>query len=78
VNSDKALQPTGRDQKNLLYFPIGVTGKNQPRDKRGQIAEELQHTVRVYDADVGREVDKALTIRTASKYHFCTGYELGI
>lgn len=68
----------GRDERNLLEFPIGVSGKSQPVDENGQIAKEIVRRVEVFDEDIGECVPKQLTIRTSSKHAFITGYDIEV
>ena len=66
---------TGRDELNLIDFPIGTLSYKQPLDDSGRRPEELEFSVNTYDDDVGVAVPKKLTIRTSSQHGFPTPKE---
>ena len=71
-------QPTpsfGRDELNLIDFPIGTLSNKQPVDSDGNRVTELVFTVNNFDEDLGSVVPKRLTTRTSSKHGFPTPKE---
>ena len=71
-----AVQPTfGRDELNLIDFPIGVLSFKQPLDPMGNRLSELVFTVSNYDNTLGEIVPKRLTTRTSSRHGFPTPKE---
>lgn len=70
-----ATQPSGRDELNLIDFPIGVLQYQQPLDADGRPPSELVCTVESYDKHLDRVVPRTLTRRTASKHGFPTPLE---
>lgn len=77
-NAPRHGQPAsaGRDELNLVDFPIGVLRYQQPLDADGRRIEELVFSVDAHDDDdVGTIVPKKVTIRTSSKYGFPTPKE---
>lgn len=78
MNSDFQHRPQsvlGRDELNLIDFPLGTLQSRQPRDANGQPATELVYEVNRFDEDLKRLVPKKLTIRTASLFGFPTPVE---
>lgn len=67
--------PSGRDELNLIDFPIGVLQYQQPLDEDGRPPAELVCTVESFDKHVGQVVPRTLTRRTSSKYGFPTPLE---
>lgn len=65
----------GRDELNLIDFPIGTLSNKQPVDADGNRVAELVFTVNNYDDDLGCIVPKRLTTRTSSKHGFPTPKE---
>lgn len=63
---------TGRDELNLIDFPIGTMSYKQPQTADGNRPDELRFSVKNYDADIGSVVPKTLTIRTSSQHGFPT------
>ncbi|MDB4614257.1 replication initiator protein A [bacterium] len=65
----------GRDELNLIDFPIGILSYKQPLDAAGNQITELVFTVNSYDEALGQVVPKRLTTRTSSKHGFPTPKE---
>ncbi|MEP3479746.1 MAG: replication initiator protein A [Fuerstiella sp.] len=65
----------GRDELNLVDFPIGVLRHQQPVDADGRRLEELVFSVDAFTDSVGKIVPQKVTIRTSSKFGFPTPKE---
>ena len=65
----------GRDELNLVDFPIGVLRYQQPIDSDGRRLEELVFSVDAFEENVGSIVPKKVTIRTSSRNGFPTPKE---
>ena len=65
----------GRDELNLIDFPISLLQYQQPTDASGKRPDELVCTIESYDRHLDRIVPRKLTRRTASKYGFPTPIE---
>lgn len=65
----------GRDELNLIDFPIGTLSYKQPLDSDGNRVPELVFAVRNFDEDLGCVVPKRLTTRTSSRHGFPTPKE---
>lgn len=65
----------GRDELNLIDFPIGVLQYQQPTDSDGQRPDELVCTIESFDKDLDRVVPRKLTRRTSSRHGFPTPLE---
>ncbi len=68
-------QSRGRDQLNLIDFPISVLQYQQPKDNQGNRPEEIVCVIDSYDRDLDRVIPRKLTRRTASKHGFPTPLE---
>ena len=69
-------QPSlGRDELNLVDFPIGALTYQQPRDSAGNKVDELVFSVDAFEENVGTVVPKKVTIRTSSRHGFPTPKE---
>ena len=66
---------SGRDELNLIDFPISVLQSKQPVGPDGTSPDELVCTIESYDRHLDRIVPRKLTRRTASKYGFPTPVE---
>ena len=66
---------SGRDELNLVDFPIGVLQYQQPAGPDGRPPSELVCTVESYDTHLKRVVPRTLTRRTASRHGFPTPLE---
>ena len=66
---------TGRDELNLIDFPIATLQHQQPLDADGKRLDELVCVVHAYDADLKKTVPRKLTRRTSSKHGFPTPLE---
>ena len=69
------LQASGRDELNLIDFPISVLQSKQPVNADGTTPDELVCTIESYDRHLDRVVPRKLTRRTASKHGFPTPVE---
>lgn len=65
----------GRDQLNLIDFPIAVLQYQQPKDGEGKRPDELVCVINSFDRDLDKVVPRKLTRRTASKHGFPTPLE---
>ncbi|MCA9069980.1 MAG: replication initiator protein A [Planctomycetaceae bacterium] len=65
----------GRDELNLIDFPIAVLRHQQPKLKEGPPPDELVCEIEGFDRDLKKIVPRKLTRRTASKYGFPTPSE---
>lgn len=65
----------GRDELNLIDFPISTLKHQQPVSDGGQRRDELVSEIRCYDRDLDRVVPRKLTRRTSSKRGFPTPLE---
>jgi hypothetical protein len=65
----------GRDEVNLIDYPISILKYQQPVDQHGKRPDELVCTVDCYDSDLGEIVPRKLTRRTSSKHGFPTPLE---
>lgn len=65
----------GRDELNLIDFPIGTLSYKQPLDSDGNRVPELVFSVSSFDEDLGCVVPKRLTTRTSSQHGFPTPKE---
>lgn len=65
----------GRDELNLIDFPIAVLQYQQPKVAGGKAPDELVCEIVGFDSDLGKVVPRKLTRRTASKYGFPTPLE---
>ena len=65
----------GRDQLNLIDFPIAVLRHQQPTDANGKRPDELVCVIHSYDRRLDKVVPRKLTRRTASKHGFPTPLE---
>lgn len=65
----------GRDELNLVDFPIGVLKYQQPTDADGRRLEQLVFSVDSMDEEAGTIIPKQVTIRTSSKHGFPTPKE---
>lgn len=70
-----APRSLGRDELNLVDFPIGMLKYQQPTDAEGRRREELVFAVDAFEEDAGSVVPRKVTIRTSSKYGFPTPKE---
>ncbi len=68
-------QSRGRDQLNLIDFPIAVLQYQQPKDGEGKRPDELVCVINAFDRDLDKVVPRKLTRRTASKHGFPTPLE---
>ncbi|MEZ6125776.1 MAG: hypothetical protein R3C49_21750 [Planctomycetaceae bacterium] len=68
-------QPRGRDQLNLIDFPIAVLQYQQPKTNEGKRPDEIVCVIDSYDRDLDKVVPRKLTRRTASKHIFPTPLE---
>ncbi|NQV28306.1 MAG: replication initiator protein A [Rhodopirellula sp.] len=66
---------TGRDELNLIDFPIATLQHQQPVAADGKRLDELVCVVNSYDADLQKTVPRKLTRRTSSKHGFPTPLE---
>lgn len=66
---------SGRDELNLIDFPISVLQYQQPTDANGNRPDELVCVIRSFDRQLGEVVPRKLTRRTASKHGFPTPLE---
>lgn len=66
---------SGRDELNLIDFPISVLQYQQPTDADGNRPDELVCVIRSFDRHLGEVVPRKLTRRTASKHGFPTPLE---
>lgn len=72
------LEPTqerGRDELNLIDFPIAVLQHQQPKAANGGRPDELVCVIEAFDKELGKVVPRTLTRRTASKHGFPTPLE---
>lgn len=74
-NTPRPSPAFGRDELNLIDFPIGTLSNKQPVDSSGNRVAELVFTVNNFDDDLGCVVPKRLTTRTSSKHGFPTPKE---
>ncbi len=65
----------GRDELNLIDFPIGTLSYKQPKNDDGSRPDELVFAVETFDQQRGKVIPKKLTTRTSSKYGFPTPKE---
>lgn len=65
----------GRDELNLIDFPIGTLSYKQPLDSVGNRVAELVFAINSFDEDLGSVVPKRLTTRTSSRHGFPTPKE---
>ena len=65
----------GRDELNLIDFPIGTLQYQQPADRRGKRPDELVCVVDSFDPDSDEIVPRKLTRRTSSRHGFPTPLE---
>ncbi|QDT40323.1 Replication initiator protein A [Gimesia alba] len=78
VATSQRLEPSherGRDELNLIDFPIAVLQHQQPKDKNGGRPDELVSEIEAFDKDLKKVVPRTLTRRTASKHGFPTPLE---
>lgn len=75
VTTQSAKSAFGRDELNLIDFPIGTLSYKQPLDAAGNRVEELVFSVNSFDDTLGRVVPKRLTTRTSSRHGFPTPKE---
>lgn len=68
-------QSRGRDQLNLIDFPIAVLQYQQPKTNEGKRPDEIVCVIDSYDRDLDKVVPRKLTRRTASKHGFPTPLE---
>lgn len=68
-------QARGRDQLNLIDFPIAVLQYQQPKTTDGKRPDEIVCVIDSYDRDLDKVVPRKLTRRTASKHGFPTPLE---
>ncbi len=66
---------SGRDELNLIDFPISVLQYQQPTDSHGNRPDELVCTIESFDRHLNQVVPRKLTRRTASKHGFPTPLE---
>lgn len=71
-SADPAL---GRDELNLIDFPIATLQHQQPVGKDGKRPDELVCVIESYDADLNRIVPRKLIRRTSSRHGFPTPLE---
>lgn len=72
------LEPSherGRDELNLIDFPIAVLQHQQPKDANGGRPDELVSEIEAFDKELKKVVPRTLTRRTASKHGFPTPLE---
>ena len=65
----------GRDELNLVDFPIGSLTYQQPRGADDRAIDELVFSVDSFEEEVGMVVPKKVTTRTSSRYGFPTPKE---
>ena len=65
----------GRDELNLVDFPIGALTYQQPTGPDGKRLDELVFSVESFDDQVGRIVPRKVTTRTSSRFGFPTPKE---
>ena len=65
----------GRDELNLIDFPIATLQHQQPVGVDGRRPEELVAVIESFDTDLGRVVPRKLTRRTSSRHGFPTPLE---
>lgn len=70
-----APQLLGRDELNLIDFPISLLQHQQPTTADGSRPDELVCTIKSYDRHLGCVVPRKLTRRTSSKHGFPTSLE---
>ena len=78
MNSELQHRPQsvlGRDELNLIDFPLGTLQSRQPKDADGNPVTTLVYEVDRYDEDLKQLVPKKLTIRTASVFGLPTPAE---
>lgn len=76
--STHRLEPSherGRDELNLIDFPIAVLQHQQPKSANGGRPDELVCVIEAFDKELGKVVPRTLTRRTASKHGFPTPLE---
>ena|GEM_PF-2133899 len=71
----RATPLLGRDELNLIDFPIGTLSYKQPLNADGSRPDELVFSVETFDQQLGKIIPKKLTTRTSSKYGFPTPKE---
>ncbi|HQX53897.1 MAG TPA: replication initiator protein A, partial [Planctomycetaceae bacterium] len=71
----RAMPLLGRDELNLIDFPIGTLSYKQPLNADGSRPDELVFSVETFDQQLGKIIPKKLTTRTSSKYGFPTPKE---
>ncbi len=71
----RAMPLLGRDELNLIDFPIGTLSYKQPKNEDGSRPDELVFSVETFDHQQGKIIPKKLTTRTSSKYGFPTPKE---
>ena len=65
----------GRDELNLIDFPIGTLQYQQPTDSQGKRPDELVCVVDSFDPDLDEIVPRKLVRRTSSRHGFPTPVE---
>lgn len=68
-------QVSGRDELNLIDFPISLLQHQQPTTADGSRPDELVCTIKSYDRHLDRAIPRKLTRRTSSKHGFPTSLE---
>ena len=66
---------SGRDELNLIDFPISLLQHQQPANSDGSRPDELVCTIESYDRHLERVVPRKLTRRTSSQHGFPTSLE---
>lgn len=66
---------SGRDELNLIDFPVSLLQHQQPKNADGSRPDELVCTINSYDRHLNRVVPRKLTRRTSSKHGFPTSLE---
>ncbi|MCM2374699.1 replication initiator protein A [Rhodopirellula sp. ICT_H3.1] len=69
------VKSRGRDQLNLIDFPIAGLQYQQPKDSEGKRPDELVCVIDSYDRELDKVVPRKLTRRTASRHGFPTPLE---
>jgi hypothetical protein len=69
------VKARGRDQLNLIDFPIAGLQYQQPKDSEGKRPDELVCVIDSYDRELDKVVPRKLTRRTASRHGFPTPLE---
>lgn len=72
----RCLDPVqGRDEVNLIDFPIATLRHQQPVGRDGTRPDEMVCVIESYDSDLQKTIPRKLTRRTASRYGFPTPLE---